>query len=277
MNPGVTWAPGALDGVGLYHTAYQEMTEDQYALMAAAIGTAALDNYEAAEEKFDELTQQIRAIYVIDSLQTYIMDREDEWNIDDLLRFAVHALHDTARPECVKVGLCLLELIDIEDSEELKNAVRKLGRSDEYTLFAIFVMQQWEDGNEEIFRLAQDVHGWGRIHTVERLTPATPEIREWLLCEGVHNDVMAAYSALPCWQKSGAAEVLKGSPSRKAYEGIRDILLGLLDEGPVAGISRVDNAKEVLQRFLALSETMAASEEDEAAVRTIREYCETME
>ena len=96
----------------------------------------------------------------------------------------------------------------------------------------------------------QICHGWGRIHAVEHLKPDTEEIRHWLLTEGTINSVTNSYSALTCWYKSQAESILFGQPTPEEYKGITILIEGLLNEGPVQGISALKNAEQVLQRFL---------------------------
>ena len=39
--------------------------------------------------------------------------------------------------------------------EILKKAVRNIGLSDEFTVFAVWIMRGWENGNKEVFELAK--------------------------------------------------------------------------------------------------------------------------
>ena len=48
-----------------------------------------------------------------------------------------------------------------------------------------------------------------KIKLLHQLMAEAEEIRKWILMEGVHNDVMPAYSALTCWNKSNAEDVLR--------------------------------------------------------------------
>lgn len=195
-------------------------------------------------------------------------------NAGNIYEYGFHALVDSSDRECVKYGLSLLELFETDRHEELKDIVRTIGLSDEFSIFSIFVMLQWEDGNNEVWQLAKKIHGWGRIHAVERIEPVTDEIKEWLLLDGVHNDVMLAYSALTCWQKADAETVLKNNPTREEFSGIRDIINGLLDEGPVPGISEIENRDDVILTFLKLSKQMSSELEDYETIRSIRIHFE---
>ena len=132
----------------------------------------------------------------VDATQNWILEHSEELDPTNLYLFARHLLFYAREKEEVKLALSLLEIVWNEKDEEVRQAVRELAASDEFTLFASFAVSNWENKNEELFRMAQKAHGWGRIHAVASLEPTTEEIRRWLLREGVDNDVMPEYSAL---------------------------------------------------------------------------------
>ena len=176
--------------------------------------------------------------------------------------------------ECVKYGLSMLGVFNIHGNEELKENVRTVGLCDEFTIFAISVMYKWPDGNEEIWKLARKVHGWGRIHACRNLNPLTEEIKRWFLLDGVHNNIMLSYSALVCWEKTDVENALKSNISKAEFDGIRDIIRGLLDEGPVFGMSVIEDRDEHVLRFLRHAGTFACEEEDYETIREIQNYFE---
>lgn len=270
----VPFADGAYDGIALYHMGASKMSDEAKELMIKAVQTASNGDIEAAEHLFAELGKTERAIRLIDEFQDYIIANRDSIPAEELYKFAMYAVTRSCDTECVKFGLSILELLNIRDNEEIKAIVTVLGLSEEFTLFSVFVMLGWSDGNEKIAYLARMTHGWGRIHAIERLKPDTEEIRRWLLHEGVHNIVLPAYSALTCWNKSGAAELLRSSSelSDKDYHGIRDIIDALLDEGPCAGISAVENSEETLELFLNKASGRELNADDYAVIRNIRNY-----
>lgn len=270
----VPFADGAYDGIALYHMGASKMSDEAKELMIKAVQTASNGDIEAAEHLFAELGKTERAIRLIDEFQDYIIANRDSIPAEELYKFAMYAVTRSCDTECVKFGLSILELLNIRDNEEIKAIVTVLGLSEEFTLFSVFVMLGWSDGNEKIAYLARMTHGWGRIHAIERLKPDTEEIRRWLLHEGVHNTVQPAYSALTCWNKSGAAEILRSSSelSDKDYHGIRDIIDALLDEGPCAGISAVENSEETLELFLNKASGRELNADDYAVIRNIRNY-----
>ena len=54
--------------------------------------------------------------------------------------------------------------MDNELTPEFREIIETLAISEEFTLFCLFVIDGWPDGAEVIFRLAQRLQGWGRIH-----------------------------------------------------------------------------------------------------------------
>lgn len=273
----IIFADGALDGVGVYHMGHPEMSDEDKKLMSKAVKAAADGNIAKADKLFVELGEKSRALFAIDDLQSYIIDNQEKLNAGNVYQYAVHALMASSDRECVKFGLSLLELFDTDNNDELKDVIRTVGLSDEFAIFSIFVMLRWEDGNNEVFSLAKKIHGWGRIHAIERIEPVTEDIKRWLLLEGVHNEVMPAYSALTCWKKSGAEEILNRSLTKEEFRGIGDIIDGLLDEGPVPGISQIENAEEKIKAYLRQADTLASELDDYEVIRAIRLHFEDEE
>ena len=248
----VKFAPGAFDGITIFHMGLDELDDEGRVKLGEALASASTGNRAETDALFFEWTKKHRALSMVDEIQNYVRDHKEELKIGYMYQSAKYMILHSAHVECVKIGLELLELFKgpMADVEE---AVRLLGLCDEFTIFAVWNLRKWENGNEEIFDLVKKVHGWGRIHAVEFLEPDTEEIRRWLLTEGAENDVMPAYSALTVWEKCGAEELLKGKPTAEEYAAILRLVDGLLDEGPCPGISRVENAESVLLRVLELA------------------------
>ena len=273
------FAPGALDGICLFHTGPSGLDAAGAGQMAQALEQAAGGYYPNADTLFAEWTQNHRAIKIVDKLQDYVIDHSDQLDGGNILNAAMYLILRSSHIECVKIGLELLELFRISsrDSEEVKEIVRRIGQCDEFTIFAVWNMRKWENGNREVFELAKKVHGWGRIHTVAHLKPDTAEIRHWLLTEGTVNDVMNSYSSLTCWQKAQAEAVLFGHPSPEEYKGLSTLLDGLLNEGPVQGISTLENADKILLRFLEISKDYEPSSQNQDLLQAVRQWLDQID
>ena len=271
-SPQSLWADGALDGVSLYHMAPQEVEEEQKGLLFSALDCADSGLTLQAEAQLRELSKKSRALPLRELIWEYVMDHREEALTPFLHAFGVILAMSSDNTECVKMGLSILAVF--KPGEKTKDVVRTLALCDEFTYFALFVMSTWENGNREVFEATKKVRGWGRIHGVRVLEPDSGEIRRWLLREGIKNDVLPAYSALECWNKSGAAELLTGSDtlSREDFVSIRDLIGALLDEAPAPGISAVEDGEDCILEFLdrAAQETLSA--EDMGVIRELEEH-----
>ncbi len=269
------WVDGARDGVAVYHMAPGQPDKEALALMRRAVLAAAEGDDARADSLFARLGSACRAVSGIPALHQ-LLEKTDlpEEQFRQLCFFALRLMRNATDTESVKYALALLRWFEYED-EGIKQTVRTLGLSDEFTLHVLPVMRDWPEGNDEIFRLARKVFGWGRIHAVEALEPETEEIRAWLLTEGVNNRIMPAYSALTCWRKAGVEDVLAGEPTPEEFAGIREILDALMEEqSPTAGLSGLDDPGAVFRRFLQVAETMRPAAEILDTVRRIRAWGE---
>lgn len=268
---GAALADGALEGIMIYHRAPgHALTDEQTGLIGSLIEQVSDGDFYDAEETLWQVADEIGALDARDAVIHTIMDGQAELDLGNVFNFAVTMAIRSPSRKVVKLALVMLEIFKPDD--QVKGFIRTLGLSDEFTLFAAMAMGSWQDTNAEWFDLAQKVRGWGRIHLVRFLRPESDEIRRWLLRDGVHNDIMPQYSALDCWRKADVPAVLEGSLSREDFEGIRDIIEALLDEGPVPGISAVEDAEKHLRAFLKHAGTMAWDEHDREVVTAVNEY-----
>ena len=84
--------------------------------------------------------------------------------------------------------------------------------------------------------------------------------------------VMPEYSALTVWEKARVAERLKGPLTQSEFDSITEILSALLSEGPVPGISAVENAEEAIADYLAQAARFSLDEEVQAVVKELQRY-----
>ena len=269
----IGFADGAMDGIAIFHMGKTELNSIGTKKMVRAIKSCSQRLFEDSDEQLAELGKSFRAIGIIDEFQRYIMAHSNRIDAGSIYQSAVYLILNSCNRESVKFGLVMLELLNIEES--VKTAVRRLGMSDEFTIFAIWNMLKWDNGNDEVFNLAKKVHGWGKIHAVERLEASDPEISEWLLLHGIENTVMPAYSALNVWEKATVAERLKGQLSEEEFHGIGRIFSALLDEGPVEGISGVKNAEEAVLDFLSAAHSINLDVDDYQTIMDLNVWAAT--
>ena len=68
--------------------------------------------------------------------------------------------------------------------------------------------------------------------------------------------------------------VLKGSLTYEEFCGVRDIIEGLLDEGPIQGISAIENKEEIIMNFLKKAQKVLLLERDYEVLEMIDSYFE---
>ena len=270
---GVSFADGALDGITLYHMPPFEMKESDYQVMTEALNAAADHKFEIADSLFAQFSKENRAIAVCDDFQNYILDNQGSLKPGNLYEYAVGLIRSSDNRECVKYGLLILELLVAND--EVKDIIRTLALSDEFTFFCVYIMKKWSGGNNDIFETAKRVHGWGRIHALELLKPLMPrseEIRKWMLKEGINNNIAPFYSALTCWENANIGSILYVNPTYEDLHYIGKILDAMLDESAVPGISTLDKRTEILLRYLDEAQKHSLCAEDLQVIDHIRQY-----
>lgn len=259
------YSDGFTDGMEIYGTGIGKPTKEQVAAIHEMVRAIQRDD-DSFGDLLDDLADTLPAIEAEEELNRAIGElSDDDEFLDRIMHLGVALVCNAADPFLVKYGLVMLEGFDLP--EDIKEILRMMGRCDEFTLFVITCMHRWEESNEEIYYLAQHVEGWGRIHCVADLQPADYEQREWLLSEGWRNTVAASLSALDCFVKGAAPQLLEDANlgddelSEEEFADIADLLTVLIDEdGIIApGISALEDAEDIVMDFLQVA---AQREED---------------
>ena len=280
----IPFADGAMDGIYIYHMEHSGLTGEQHAVMELAVDYMNQADIIGADTAFKKLGSMAGAISSLDELQRYIVahavnpnDKPDPARPNEI-RLTLKNICDTARrliaesenKESVKYALAVCEIFR-HHPDDIKEIITTLGLSDEFTIFSVWNMMNWEDGNARIFDLIQKVRGWGRIHALDKLEPDTPEIRHWILMEGTDNDVMPAYSGLTAWIKSGALDLLKAGPTAEEFHAISYLMDAILDEGPVPGLSQLEDPEDALDSYLDQAEKQELEANDLDTILMIRD------
>ncbi len=258
---GISFADGAMDGITVYHMGRTQLDAAGTKLMIKALKYAAAGNTQDADSTFAELGNSFRAISIIDDLQGYILKHANKLPAGNIYQSALYLILHSADRESIKFGLSMMELFKVDDTS-VKEVIRRIGLSDEFTIFSVWNMLKWDDANKEVFSLIQKVHGWGKIHALEKLEPETSEIKEWILLNGIDNDVMPSYSALTVWEKADVEKRLHGQLNQEEFKEIGRLFSALLDEGPVPGISEIENAEDSILTYLSLIDEFVLDLED---------------
>ena len=272
---GVPWADGAMDGVFIYHTVRNEENIDALKNIVFQISEG---KFEEAQTNLDKLDfSMISRRY---SLLNWIIQEEEKINLNNLYEFATFQLTNSKNIELIKFCLSVLTLMNIETDKDTIEKVKTLALSDEFTLYCLDILVycldilvQLEDSNDEIFEIAKKVKGWGRIYTIEYLQATNNEIKEWILEEGCHNNVLPAYTAYTCAKKINLVEILNEDKiSNKKFNDISYLMNALLDESAITGISALENRELLIERYLEKAKYLSSTEDDYSAVMTLKEY-----
>lgn len=267
----ISFVDGAMDGILCYHSARSHQPVDS---LAEVIRLAESGDDKQADEMLQSFFTENTAMFsYMDAVQSWIFDHREEISPQKLFRFAVRELTESSSREAIKFAMTILGMLNVEGDQRLRNVILTLSLSDEFTLYGLLLISEWQNRNKIIFQLAKQVKGWGRIHAVEQLEADTDEVRQWLLTEGWKNDIMFQYSALTCVEKGRLEELLQHDKVEGHQLSAAGALIrSLLSEGPVSGISGIEEPHQLLLSYLKQAEQHPADMGVYKTVRDIREY-----
>lgn len=265
---------GALDTMGLYpaRDGAPETFEAVLRRMAEGRADAA---YETLHSFFAGPERPRMLSLPVGSAQAWDRGHDIDVPEEALRRFALKIMSTSEHAECVKFGMAIYEAVQGDCGETDKEIIRTLSLCSEFTALGLSLMRRWEDGNREVFNIAQKVDGWGKVHAVQQLEPEDDEIRDWLFREGWRNGLALPYAGSDCARKTGFAGILRRKGlSSDDLDAASGLLESLLDKVPVADISEMEDRVEILELFLACAEEAAGTEAVYGAVVTVKQYLE---
>ena len=231
------------------------------------------------EQLNDPTTKTRKATYekiIFDNIASYGDDfivHFHQAQLDETLvqQEALWLLEHAAHREVIKFAIIVLGCTDCEKHKEL---LFTLGLHEEFTSYVIFALKNGTiQANNQVWRLAQVLNGWGKISAVEQLEAPTPEIKQWLLTEGCENSVSNEILAYTC-AINGELDVAlyEETISKELYDGAGLLIQALLDESAPQGIEEYSYASAVLSRFIYHTATHCKSLEDFYPVMKIGEF-----
>jgi hypothetical protein len=242
------WAPGALDSlVGAPDRSQREAKPRK--LVAALGAVLRRPSKESAEHLYSVLCEQ-ETISIIDSTIERV-SRELADHQHALAALARRLICEAPDVEPVKAGVALLGISGerMEDAE----LVSTIGCFEEITLYSVVALRHLlTEPDEAVWRLARNVHGWGRIQAVERLIDTQdPVIKDWLLREGFRNTIMYEYLAYACAVAGGLYDVLAGGdPDDEVLVAAGEILTALIIGGPAQGMEDYEDGAGACVAYL---------------------------
>ena len=213
---------------------------------------------------------------IFDNIASYgdeFIDQFQQAQLDETLvqQEALWLLNHAAHREVVKLSVTVLGFTNCEKHKEL---LYTIGLHEEFTPYVIFALKNGTiRANDQIWRLAQSVHGWGKISAVEQLDAMSPEIKHWLLTKGCENNIGNGYLAYTCAVKGELDVALyEETISKELYDGARLIIQSLLNEDAPQGIDDYQYASVVLARFVHHARTHCNTLEDVYPLIKISEF-----
>lgn len=248
----ISFAPGALEGILGHHSAGNGEREDAKKIAGFIRQHSSEEPIQTVITYEQEWKKQKTAL-VRDVLLQEIIEHAETYDANQIGEIAYAMMTEGRHIETVKMGLTLMALFDMSENEKVKEVFITLGSCEDFTEYVLVNISDWteEEKNKAYFTFAKVLNGWGKINAVECLQPNTEEIKEWILCEGCKNSILYSYLGLECAEKCDYLERLKGGNlNEKEKQGASDIMDGLLDEGPCAGISGLKAPYETIYWYL---------------------------
>lgn len=246
----VRFAPGAKDGISIYHFGVTPVP-DVAKEVTRIIRKDCKKSGTAPNPRLREIFREYSALSLIDDLLDDLARDMRGIILSNFADYACRLTFESSDKELVKIGIALMGMLDTEGEDEITTDLLTIAAFDEFTLYVVIALQNRSDTDDLVWQIARTVHGWGKIHAVERLEPSSQEIREWILRSGIDNDVMNAYLALIVAEKGRLIEALRmENIDDELFKSVVEIMEALLDEGPVSGISVYEDREEALTLFL---------------------------
>jgi hypothetical protein len=248
QGSGIRWAPGAFDGVITHHTSPGGEADKADAMLDLIRAYSQAPTAANKLKIYAPLTEDSTLAF-IDALLGSLRKAEGispSRTRELALSFATEAPDRTP----VKFGIALLGMFDAAGHREV---FMTLGRHDEFTLYCtVSMLKGSAEPEQDLFELARQVDGWGRIHIVERLAETQdPAIKAWMLREGFRNSVMNEYLAYTCATTGGLLSALsEDQVDEDLLIGAGLIIDALLIGGPAQNIDDYDDGVLVVELYL---------------------------
>jgi hypothetical protein len=253
----IRWAAGAMDGVLTHHMG-GGAKEDNVSTLLDRVRTFWTTPTALNKAEVYNFVVENGIIGMLDAFIEQLTQQEDV-NHDRLYDLVRSFATEASDREPVKFGIALLSLYGQPQDFEI---FRTLGRHDEFTLFcAVALSNAVEDCEQELWDLAKNVEGWGRVQIVERLADTeNPDIKEWMLREGYRNKVMYEYLAYTCATTGGLLEALsRDSIDDDLLTSTAEIIQALIIGGPAEDIDDYDDGAVAVELYLGNAERLGTT------------------
>ena len=245
----IIWAPGLLDSMfGAQDSNESKLKVEELVKLLKRISEYGDRRNEA--RFYQLITETDSIIGIIDDFLEKAINLSLPIN-PYLLEFSKDMAFKTNHRNSVKVGVAL---IGICKGKSVLNEIKNIGLHDEFTLFSIVAISNISDNVvNDFWEIAKKVDGWGKIHTVERLTkmelPNT--IKNWLIIDGYKNSIMYEYLAYCCALKGDLHDVIRQETiDSSIFKASAEIITALIAGGPAEDISHYQFASVLVENFI---------------------------
>jgi len=244
----IKFVAGGMDGVFAHHGGDSKPTGTGARVAREVIRAAKRDD-DRSKAALYEAAMREPAQAIADEVLSGI-DGADRDSVAATARWLVRNAPDR---EPVKLGLFLLGASGTAGDLPL---LELFARHEEFTKFAAFAAGALlEDPVDAWMRMAQRVHGWGKIDLVERIASrgaGRAEVREWLLRHGCSNFVMDEYLGHVCASAGRLHEAIAAEHvDDEMLQGMITIVLALTSEsGAAADIRDYEFAEPVILHLI---------------------------
>lgn len=269
-KPGkVRWAPGAKDGMFSHHSRSGSDQEQARALFDLV--KAYCDD--PTDANMGAVYNGVIGDYFYGCVNAFIqMVVEEDLSDEPLQELAANFVVEGADREAVKLGLAIFGFYC---SEGIRDIYQVIGRHDEFTLYCVVGLENFPDtAEQELWKLAQQVDGWGRVHTVERLKRTTdPRIQDWLLHEGCRSMGLHQYLAYICAVTGQLHDAITAEQvPDKTLKAAGELISGMLGAEAAVGMDDYHAGAEVVAAYLRLIRDRESAVKDYHNVFCIKEY-----
>lgn len=272
---GLRFAPGAIDGLATHHQRL-ELPHGK------RVVNGVIDSFKRLVERDDDAARRTfyRSLLApigpedVDQILKRIMS--GHYDRTAIRARALWLLDVAAHAAPAKLGLALL---GVSGRSEDVDVLMLFARHDEFSLYSeVAASNLLPDPVDVWWKMAQNVNGWGKVQLVERLAQKVvnrPDIKAWLLRNGVANSVLDEYLALICARAGNLADALSGAEiDRPLLDGACRLVSALYLEGPTAGISEYEDGVVAIQRLVGHLGRQATTLDHLACISDTRRWLE---
>ncbi|PKB42505.1 hypothetical protein AX016_0672 [Cellulophaga sp. RHA19] len=269
----IKFAPGLMDA--MFGADESEESKSRIKKLSNLISKIAKNGDNQSKSDFyREITENESVIGIIDEFLQKLV--QSSLPVEPyLFNYANNLASKTNNRNAVKFGIAILGLCQ---NKKPINNIKILGLHDEFTVFSTIALSNLSDNLvNDLWELAKQVDGWGKIQLVDRLSEMelNSEIKDWIVLEGYKNNIMYEYLALTCAKNGMLNEKLTvESIDNNLYSSASNIIIALIDEGPAVGMSGYDDSCETIENFIRHSKTRNLNISNYITLHRIKEYLE---